>query len=376
MLPITLQESETENTRPEKGIALCLSGGGYRAMLFHLGTLWRLNELGCLPALDRVSSVSGGTITAAVLACWWPQLQFDRQGVAANFRELVAGPICAMAARSLDIPSVLKGLLWFGSASEHVAAAYRRHLYGSKTLQDLPDHPRFVFNATNMQSKVLWRFSKPYMGDYLVGRIFSPVLDIATAVAASSAFPPVLSPAILKIDPELFAPGSGSLQHPPFTSRVILTDGGVYDNLGLETAWKRYHTILVSDGGAEAAVKPKLSRNWISQSIRVLALIDNQVGSLRKRQVVESYKMKIRAGAYWGIRSDIRNYSLRDALLCDHSETMKAASIPTRLSALSREQQYRIIDWGYAVCDAAMRAHVLPAATAPTRSPHGVFSNQ
>jgi NTE family protein len=49
---------------PEEGIALCLSGGGYRAMLFHLGALWRLNELGYLPTLARISSVSGGSITA------------------------------------------------------------------------------------------------------------------------------------------------------------------------------------------------------------------------------------------------------------------------------------------------------------------------
>ena len=47
-------------------MALCLSGGGYRAMLFHVGALWRLNELGLLPRLDRVSSVSGGSITAGV----------------------------------------------------------------------------------------------------------------------------------------------------------------------------------------------------------------------------------------------------------------------------------------------------------------------
>ena len=50
--------------RVEPGVALCLSGGGYRAMLFHLGAIWRLNELGRLPTLDRVSSVSGGSITA------------------------------------------------------------------------------------------------------------------------------------------------------------------------------------------------------------------------------------------------------------------------------------------------------------------------
>jgi NTE family protein len=53
--------------QPEQGIALCLSGGGYRAMLFHLGSLWRLNEAGLLPKLDRISSVSGGSIAAGVL---------------------------------------------------------------------------------------------------------------------------------------------------------------------------------------------------------------------------------------------------------------------------------------------------------------------
>ena len=43
----------------EKGVALCLSGGGYRAMLFHVGTLWRLNELG-LQELER-SHEQGGS---------------------------------------------------------------------------------------------------------------------------------------------------------------------------------------------------------------------------------------------------------------------------------------------------------------------------
>ena len=38
--------------QPSDGIALCMSGGGYRAMLFHLGSLWRLNELRYLPKLD------------------------------------------------------------------------------------------------------------------------------------------------------------------------------------------------------------------------------------------------------------------------------------------------------------------------------------
>src|SRR5918996_6204949 len=74
--------------KPEKGIALCLSGGGYRAMLFHLGALWRLNELGYLLKLNRISSVSGGSITSGVLAVSWSHLAFDAAGVCTNFNAL------------------------------------------------------------------------------------------------------------------------------------------------------------------------------------------------------------------------------------------------------------------------------------------------
>src|SRR5271169_4893972 len=83
--------------QPSPGIALCLSGGGYRAMLFHLGTLWRLNELQYLPKLTRISSVSGGSITSGALAMNWKNLQFNDQGCATNFDQMVTQPISRMA---------------------------------------------------------------------------------------------------------------------------------------------------------------------------------------------------------------------------------------------------------------------------------------
>src|SRR5215218_1741344 len=78
---------------PEPGIALCLSGGGYRAMLFHLGALWRLNEAGYLPRLDRVSSVSRGSMTNGALANAWARLDFDDAGVARNFGPALVDPV-------------------------------------------------------------------------------------------------------------------------------------------------------------------------------------------------------------------------------------------------------------------------------------------
>ncbi len=341
--------------RLEEGTALCLSGGGYRAMLFHLGSLWRLNEVGLLEKLDRISSVSGGSITAGVLGLNWNRLGFQG-GIAQEFKPQIVEPIRALASRTIDATSIVSGALLPGSIAEKVASAYSKHLFGDATLQELPDQPRFVINAMNVQSKALWRFSKPYMRDWRVGEIRAPKIKLATAVAASSAFPPFLSPLELDLDEKDYTPNSGyDLQRPPFTTQVILTDGGVYDNLGLETAWKRYRTILVSDGGGVLDAEPDPKRDWPQHIYRVLNLIYNEVCSLRKRQVVGSFVSGDRKGAYWGVSTNIADYGLADALSCPLQQTMKVAATPTRLKGLAPEVQERLINWGYAVCDAAIR---------------------
>ncbi len=65
--PLQAVTGKSSESNIEPGAALCLSGGGYRAMVFHLGALIRLNEVGLLSQLKRVSSASGGSITAGVL---------------------------------------------------------------------------------------------------------------------------------------------------------------------------------------------------------------------------------------------------------------------------------------------------------------------
>jgi len=128
---------------------------------------------------------------------------------------------------------------------------------------------------------------------------------------------PVSLPARLTFRESDYTAGSGEdLQYPPYTTNVLLTDGGVYDNLGLETTWKRFRTVLVSDAGGRAQPRTRVKGNWISQSIRVEELVHAQVGNLRKRQLIASYRSNERQGAYWGIASDISNYALADALPC------------------------------------------------------------
>jgi NTE family protein len=373
--PVRFLKTDDMLAHPAPGTALCLSGGGYRAMLFHLGALWRLNDAGMLRALVRVSSVSGGSITAGVLGLAWKKLEFDTNNTATNLIDLVINPVRRLADHTIDQGAIIKGILLpRKSIADEIAEAYREHLFGKATLQDLPadnEGPRFVLNATNVQTNVLWRFSRPFMGDYRVGLIRNPTVDLAVAVGASSAFPPFLSPAVLKLNPADFDPSTaGGLQVEPYTSEVVLTDGGVYDNLGLETAWKAYETILVSDGGGGSSDEPRPKREWLEHVYRVLNLLDTQVRSLRKRQIIGSYQLNLRKGTYWGIRTDIADYKLPSAMDCPHEKTIVLANTATRLKQLEPSLQERIINWGYAVCDAAIRTHVSPGLPTPTGFPY------
>ena len=399
LLPVETIDTGSKHKYPDKGIALCLSGGGYRAMLFHIGALWRLNELGYLKKLDRISSVSGGSITAAVLAHHWDRLDFDDGGIARQFIEEVVAPIRKLGSITMDLGAVIKGVLFPGSNADKIRDAFRKHLFKRATLQDIPDRPRFVINASNVQSGALWRFMKPRMIDYRVGMVLNPEVELAVAVAASSACPPLLSPFRLRLKHSDYTPYSDShyymnynrkpdLGYKPFTTNVVLTDGGVYDNLGLETAWKRFETVLVSDAGGKMTAEEKPKKGLIRHSMRIVKIIDNQVRSLRKRQLIESYKLRkklieqgentesdlfklvTRQGAYWGIYSNISNYNLEETLECPVEKTIKLARIKTRFKRLDPKTQERLINWGYAICDAALRKHVDNTITLPGGFPY------
>ena len=351
--------------------ALCLSGGGYRAMLFHVGSLWRLNELAYLPKLDRISSVSGGSITAGVLGHNWGGLAFEDTGIATEFRQRVVQPIRGLARKTIDVSAILARLTLVARIRDPIKAAYGKHLFGNATLQDLPDRPQFVINATNLQSGVLWRFSKRYMRDYRVGRVEEPTTELAVAVAASSAFPPFLSPVRMRIDPSAFSSDldGEDLHHGQFLTKVVLSDGGVYDNLGLEAA-KRFSKVLVSDGGGKISGKESVPGTWGRQMYRVLGVVDNQVRSLRKRHLIDSFVREAHDGTYWGIRSNIDHYDIDDPLDCPVEATTLLADMPTRLRKMSEQEQERLINWGYAITDTAMRRHVDPSLPAPAGMPY------
>jgi NTE family protein len=367
----------SQTTQDRSGIALALSGGGYRAMLFHTGTLIRLNELGLLAQVTRVSSVSGGSISAAYLGLVWTRLDWQN-GVATNFRDIYVEPILAFSRRTIDRICGLVGFATQGwLVGPTVAWFYDRALFHGATLQDLPSDeqgPRFVLCSANLTTGSLWRFSRPYMADWRVGRIDHPELPLARAVAASSAFPPLLSPMRLdltKYDLKPWpAPEDKAVVPPPLPDyvrkRAVLTDGGTYDNHGLEPV-DEWPTLLVSDGGAPHAMAGSSYWNWYLQVRRVLDVEDNQVRALRRRRLIDRYGSKQQQGAYWSIGTNPQIYAGHGGLDCSTATAMKLSAVPTRLKDYGDPIRNALVNWGYAISDKAIRCWYqpnLPAASA------------
>jgi NTE family protein len=340
----------------EPGIGLALSGGGFRATLFHIGSGWRLLELGVLPRVARISSVSGGSIFAGTLASHWEELTCDFS--VANYQRLVVEPLRQFCRLPIDAVAIGEGLFTpWKTASDSVESKYREMLFQS-SLDRLVDSPRFVFNATNLQTGRSFRFSKPYMGDYRIGLIRNPRLSLAKVVAASSAFPPFLSPVVIDNPGQFEAVEGADLNgRPEYTERLYLCDGGVYDNLGLETVWNRYQTVLVSDAGAPFGIGDKVETDWVKQTLRALDVATDQSRALRKRALIDDFKRDVRSGTYWGIDTRIANYQLPTAMPCADEIVRPLAKIRTRLNPFDEVEQEQLINWGYALCDAAVRSH-------------------
>ena len=145
---------------------------------------------------------------------------------------------------------------------------------GQKRLADLPRHPLFIINATNLQTGRVWRFTRDCTGDDAVGYTSTDDLTLATAIAGSSAYPPFLSPLVLDLEGRTWttekwpqgdddAPGlielyetlatkidSDKQLQEQYRDEVMLSDGGLADNLGATTIIDIAKELFVSDGGA------------------------------------------------------------------------------------------------------------------------------
>jgi len=359
----------THNEQEKVGI--CLSGGGFRAALFHLGALRRLNELGILSQADIITSVSGGSVFAAHLATKIPE-GWPKSGIS-DWEFLVSVPFREFTSRDLSNGAILKRLWpwnWFrpDTSVRELARRYRERLTGLRLVK-LPKRPDFVFCATDMAFAVNWVFQRERMGSYKVGYAEPPPTRylVADAVAASSALPPFFNP--LRID------GATGFTHgdAPKGERAMalqdlrLTDGGFYDKLGLEPVWKECDYVLASDGGSSFKVAPY--RGPIRRLYRYLAVMERQAGALRRSRLISKFKRKppTLKGAYWSVNNWCTQYpdwkkvhkadpdarpSYRKQLVRN-----RIANIRTDMNAFTEAESCVLENHGYLLAAAAIESY-------------------
>ena len=249
-------------------IGLALSGGGARAMAFHLGCLRALHQLGILEQVKIMSTVSGGSVIGALYAA--SDEPFDQFEI--RLREVLkrglAGPtiktalltaegwkalLCFLILAPLNLVFVLlTWLLWLASLllpansrPETWHLPFRRFasrttifrktvdqtLFKGKRLSDLnPKKLILIINSAELRIGSAFYFSARELGSWRLGKLGLPGITLAHAVTASAAYPMFL-PALDENVPFDRRDGSRRVE------RVTLTDGGVYDNLGLAPLW-------------------------------------------------------------------------------------------------------------------------------------------
>ena len=367
MVETSKLEARYRPGRERKGIALCLSGGGFRAALFHAGAIRRLNELGVLSRVRTISSVSGGSIASGLLATVWTRL--ERVGDRfTNLESLFEQPLRAFCGSNIRNGPLLWGRLnprnWprllssAFSATDLLAVEYRR-LLGSVRLSALPDSPRFVFCAANLQTGVSFELSARSIGDYALGYAEPGPLTLAEAVAASSSFPFAFPPLVRTMDVDAFSGGDPKAVAAGFRPgpRVALTDGGVYDNMGLEPAWKTHATVLVSDGGTPFEIQAR-TRTWLVPRLqRSFQVVANQALAVRKRWLISAYLRGVYGGAYWGLGTDPDEYRPPGgARPAGYSGRVidRLRVVRTDLDRFSAAEQSVLMNQGWALAGAAL----------------------
>ncbi len=363
--------------RIPNSVGLSISGGGFRATLFHLGAIRRLNELGVLNKLTTLSSVSGGSILNGFLAS---QLGGSIANGVADYDKQVSQPIrdfCSHDIRGwLGVESIFNIIPGVDN-SAGLAKQYEQHLTHGALLRNMPDKPVHVLCSTDLAYGVNWMFKKKQCGDWQAGFQDTPAdWKVSTAIACSSCFPPVFKPMNLNLDPAKLT-GGHALPGPArdqCVRGITFSDGGVYDNLGVEPVWKDHEFVLVSDGGA--LFKVGGNTGIVGEVSRYISIPENQALAVRKRWLMASYRATDPRdgfkGAYWGIGDAASDYKINQGYSKDLAQNYIAA-IRTDLDSFSEAEASVLENHGYWLADAAMRTYaggLLPTPIPPLQIPH------
>ena len=242
-----LTKDESHQTAPLGPIALALSGGGYRAAAFHLGTLRTLHETGLLKSVDILSTVSGGTIVGTSYALSQVQHKsFERFYDDFLSRLRTQRPVH----RATQLLTRQHKSLPRRTLITAQAQALDEQFYGGETFGKFFNSPihigEIIFNATDFRCGLPFRFQKSRNPRAKIGngKHWMPVdvareMRLADLVAASSCFPGGFEPIGFPHDfvwqdrDAILNQLATDPDETTFVDPLPLMDGGVADNQGL-----------------------------------------------------------------------------------------------------------------------------------------------
>ncbi len=365
-------------------IGLALSGGGYRASAFHLGTLSKLNDLGILGKVDVMSTISGGSITGAAWALYHGEYPAFHQMMVEKLRTknvihkiLFSKWTIALGIASLTMLSVICLLLFTKYAplslpiiitlgviilkyqfriwpvSKMVEKAYDDFFFDKLTLKSLKAKPHIAIGSSNLHTGRPFTFSQMKMTDssYIYRSEFDPPIHfnhqefpIARAVAASACVPFAFSP--ITIDKKFFNNIEDHGRAEP-----ILVDGGVYDNQGMHKLTQTGSSyecdiIIVSDAGGDF-LGNKRYNNTLTLLMRTVDLFMYRIKSAQMTQnIYQNVRKKPVAFISLGWRVEtiltgfVHNLAQRNIL----SEVVAAHELTKEWEAEPKRFEQQIVD--------------------------------
>lgn len=359
-------------------IGIALSGGGVRASVFHLGVLGRLAADNMLENITFISTVSGGTLVTGLIystsGYLWPTSDLYIRQCLPQIRQ-------HLTRIDLEQDIVRRSIFrpWYlmqGRAK--VVSQSMQHRWGiTGTLNDIPMEPRWVLNATTYETGRNWRFiPQKRMGDYVANYVKTPSIPLTDAMAASAAYPGLIGPLVLNTSEYhwfRYVDGKEMPVSPGF-QRLHLWDGGLYDNLGVESLFKiagntyrdEFNFLIVSDASSGTSLCAYPISLW-GRGRRLVGIALDQARGLRARTLVNHLQQNEYSGVYLkmgntgrkiladaGIDKQSIDEYTRDCL--DESQVQTAVNFPTTLRRLTDAEYDLLFEHGWEVADHTLKS--------------------
>ena len=330
-------------------IALALSGGGSRAAVFSAAIMFELQKRGILQQVDVVSSASGGSVSAALYAASCDDGQACAPPVTPNlnrtvWKESIVYPL--LQSNYIDRwrincwrPENIVRYATYFDRTDVMAETFAEGLFGgtrdmekSFLFMDLnPRRPYLILNSTNNTDSAavpeIFSFTEK---DFSAIRSRLDLFPVAYGVAGSAAFPGAFHYVTLRNYSK------------PEEKFIHLMDGGVMDNLGIESLWRillsedgaRYRNVpvLVIVADAKPAARAKSEADYDPRSFWDYFVDFSNVQDTYSLLMVENQRLRVREfEKYVKSRGNGLFIHLRfDALKEQHKDLYdKVSSIPT-----------------------------------------------